>query len=172
MTVKVVTSARREVRLEFRPMVKSILHNICEHLRAVDATHKVRFSCDIYSSGKNPFSERMGRWFLTAFIVRNHLGMSGGPAKYVKFHHRTLLFYAKQTGSDWGSGKPLPQSVVNPWRGSPRSLRAPLWWPYGLQQTAFRPSWRVRVLLCGLSCREARRLCGEIRPPRREALQP
>ena len=49
------------VRLEFRPMVKSILHNICGHLRAVDAAPKVRFSCDIYSSGKNPFSGRMGR---------------------------------------------------------------------------------------------------------------
>jgi hypothetical protein len=87
-------------------MVKSILHNICEHLRAVDAAPKVRFSCDIYSSGKNPFSERMGREFLTAFIVRNHLGMSGGPSKYVEFRHRTLLLYAK-----------------HPWRGSRRLRR-------------------------------------------------
>jgi len=29
-----------------------------------------------------------------------------------------------------------------------------------------RPSWRVRVLLCGHCCHEARRLCDEIRPPR------
>ena len=49
-----------EVGLQFRPMVVPILRDICEDLRAVDATRKARLCYDIYGSGKDPFSERMG----------------------------------------------------------------------------------------------------------------
>ena len=55
-------------RLQFWPMVISILRNICEHLAAVDATYKARLCCDIYGSGKNPFFKRMRRQFPTAVI--------------------------------------------------------------------------------------------------------
>jgi hypothetical protein len=55
-----IVLSRSEVRLQFRPMVIPILRNICEDLPAVDATCKARPCDNIYGSGKNPFSERMG----------------------------------------------------------------------------------------------------------------
>ena len=90
-------------------MVIPILRDICEYLRAVDATRKARLCYDIYGSGKDPFSERMGWQFLTAFIIRNHLRMSGGSPKHVKLRHRTLLLSAKHIGN--GS---RVRALVNP----------------------------------------------------------
>jgi hypothetical protein len=90
-------------------MVKSILYNICEHLRAVDAALRCVSPATFIVLEKTHSPNEWGGSFLpllTAFIVRNHLGMSGGPSKYVEFRHRTLLLYAK-----------------HPWRGSRRSRR-------------------------------------------------
>jgi hypothetical protein len=91
--------------------------------------------------------------------------MSCGPAKYVKFRHRTLLFYAKQIGSDRERGKPLPQSNVNPRRESTARAGRRCSGLMGFSGLRFSLLGVFEALLCGHYYREARPLCGEIRLP-------
>jgi hypothetical protein len=91
--------------------------------------------------------------------------MSCGPAKYVKFRHRTLLFYATQseaTVSADSRSRSLSSTL-----GGNRAARAVRRCSglTGLSGLRFSLLGVFEVLLCGHYCGEARRLCGEIRPP-------
>src|SRR5271165_1120668 len=107
-------------------MVIPILRNVCEHLTAVDAAYKARLGCDNYGSRKNPISERMRRQFLAAFVIRNHLRISGGSPKYVKFRHRTLLLSIKPIGGARAASERISVRLIfKPRRNRPSLRRVP-----------------------------------------------